>query len=168
MGVILRRKIIWLGIGLAVLAAAAVLGWVIISSRAVAVKVPQAVVDKALFTIYVPLSLPPNYQVVEGSFASSDGVLVFSLQNDQGHAIAVTEQGVPASFDFTNFYSKQIRDGKKLSGQFESVLGQVVGQGAMGTKLLSVRTDSTWVIATSQSAQRGDLEYFAQHLRKLD
>jgi hypothetical protein len=163
-----RSKKAWLAIVLAVLAIGAIITWSAINNRTVTVNIPQRVLDKTLFTVYVPSSLPARYHISENSFSNDDGVLVFALQDDQGHSIAVTEQSSPASFDFTDFYNKQIRDPKKVTSSFESVVGRVIGQGATGITMLSVRADSTWIIATTQNAAQGDLEYLASHLRKFN
>lgn len=164
----LRTKLFFAIIGMALLVIAIAVAVVVLSSRSVAVNIPQPVLDKVLFPIYVPSQLPNGYHVVEGSFSNNEGVLVYSVRSDAGYSIAVTEQSMPAGFDFTSFYNKQMADARKVDGAtFPSVIGGVTN-GTTSSQLLSVQADTTWVMASTQNAPRSDLEFIARHLRKFD
>lgn len=164
-----RTKLIVIITSALLLIAAVAVTLVIVSSRSVAVAFPAAVAGKTLFPIYAPSQLPAGYKVDQESFSNDEGVLVFSLSHDSGRSIAVTEQSVPAGFDFTSFYDKQVQNAKKVEGsQFQAVVGQASRNGPGNNQLLSVRTDDTWIMASSQTASQDELEFVARHLRKLD
>jgi hypothetical protein len=132
-----------------------------------AVSIPQAVIDTTLFPIYVPAQLPAGFALDEKTIASNDGVLVFQLK-DGTRTIAVSEQSMPANFDFTAFYEKQMKGARTIGGTpFHSVVGEMIVQEGQGAKFLSIRADATWVVVTGHDIRDDELEFIAKHLQKL-
>lgn len=163
----LRTKLFFAIVGMALVVVAIAVAVILLSSRSVAINIPQQIVDKTLFPIYVPSQLPAGYRIVENSFSNDEGVLVYSMKNDASHTIALTEQSVPAGFDFTSFYDKQMTDARKVDGaQFPSVIGSVAN--GANSRLLSIQADTTWIMASTQNAPQSDLEFIARNLRKFD
>lgn len=142
---------------------------VILNSRSAAVAVPDAVQKQTQFPIYVPEQLPPGYHTVEDSFRADEGVLVFSISDDAGRTIAVTEQRLPEGLDFESFYKEQMKDVRQVSGApYASMIGQASVNGRPNGRLLSIKTDTTWVMVSSQTSSDSDLEIIARQLRKFD
>jgi|GEM_PF-2973798 len=161
------KKIIIIGALSIAIIVAGVLWWM--QSRAMSVQIPKTVTAQALFTIFVPSALPDGFEIQEDSFSLNEGVLIFSVKGPGDRAIAFTEQAVPASFDFTNFYAKQMTDVKKIDdAPYQSALGKasIAGvEGAASDKMLSIRADDTWIIATG-TASDADMLFVAKHIRK--
>lgn len=161
-----KKKIALIG-ALSVIVIAGFAWWAM--SRPLSVHIPKTVTEQALFTIYVPSALPDGYAVVEDSFSLNEGVLIFTVEAPGDRSIAFTEQAVPASFDFTSFYAKQMTDVRKIEGTpYQAAIGRASIAGARGTandRMLSIRADDTWIIGTGD-VDEADLEYIARHLRK--
>lgn len=162
-----KKNIVIIGIISLAVIAVGVLWWA--QSRVMSVHIPKTVTEQALFTIFVPTALPKGYELVEDSFSLNEGVLIFSVKGPGDRAIAFTQQAVPAGFDFTSFYSKQMTDVKKIEdAPYQTALGRASIAGAEGTahdKMLSIRADETWIIATGDASDE-DMTYIAKHMRK--
>jgi hypothetical protein len=131
------------------------------------VSIPQAVIDKTLFPVYVPAPLPAGFTIDEASATNNDGVLVFDVKNRDGRVISVSEQSMPANFDFTAFYEKQMKGARTISGApFHSVIGEMVVENGQGAKFLSVRADGTWIMVTGKDVLDDELELIARQLKR--
>lgn len=133
-----------------------------------AVTIPQAIIDKTLFPVYVPKQLPAGFALDETSVTNNEGVLVFQLKHTDGRIISVSEQGIPPKFDFTEFYEKQMKGARTISGTpHHSVIGEMVVQEGQGAKFLSVRTGETWVMVSGNDIRDDELELIAKHIGKI-
>jgi hypothetical protein len=125
--------------------------------------VPKTIAERILFPLYLPSQLPKGYSVPSVSFREQDGVLLFyaSKGNDR---ISFSEQSKPQNFDFTAFHQKNITQAKSLQDvPYPSVLGEA----SNGNKLLSVTTDTTWLLITSKTASEDELRLIAERLKRL-
>lgn len=155
-------------LGCASVVLALVVGVVVfVRSQTMAVTVPASIEQQAVFAIYVPTALPGSYQIVPESWGNEEGVVVYSLRNASGGNIALTEQSVPANFDFTGFYESQMKDIRRVDGAtYESVIGGSSVNADAKSRLLSIRAEDTWVLVSTQTATDADLEFIARHIRK--
>lgn len=113
-------------------------------------KPPSDIVRQAGFPIYMPGKLPGNYQVDVHSFMLTESVLVFRAQDGTGGVITFTEQKKPKDFDFDTFYKQQMKNTQTVNGtQFPSIAGENISGDA---RMVSVITDDTWIVASSQSS----------------
>lgn len=141
--------------------------WYFLQNRQ-AVTLPQDVVSKTLFQIYVPSQLPQGFYVDEKTIVHDNDVLLFQLKDGDGRVIALTEQSIPAKFDFEDFYKKQVTNPRTISGTpFHSVIGDTAMAEGAGIKMLSIRADNTWVMVSGQRVGEAELEFIAKHLRRL-
>lgn len=133
-----------------------------------AVMIPQAVIDKTLFPIYTPKQLPAGFTLDESSIANNEGVLVFQLKNADGRVIAVSQQSIPPKFDFTDFYEKQMKGARTISGTpHHSVIGEMAVEEGQGAKFLSIRTSETWLMVSGNNIRDDELELIAKSIAKL-
>lgn len=133
-----------------------------------AVNIPQAVIDKTLFPIYIPKQLPSGFALDSSSVANNEGVLVFQLKHTDGRVIAVSEQAIPADFNFTDFYEKQMKGARTMSGTpHHSVIGEMAVERGQGPKFLSIRTGETWVMVSGENIRDDELELIAKQITKL-
>jgi len=133
-----------------------------------AVIIPQAVIDKTLFPIYTPKQLPGGFALDESSIANNEGVLVFQLKNTDGRVLAVSQQSIPPKFDFTDFYEKQMKGARTISGTpHHSVIGEMAVKEGQGAKFLSIRTGETWLMVSGNDIRDDELELIAKSIAKL-
>lgn len=123
--------------------------------------IPAAIAEKTLFPVYTLSKLPPGYSLNQRSFTTKDEALIFSLTKGND-SLVFAEQAKPKDFDLPAFYQKQLHDTKNL----QSVANpSVIGTLENGNKLLSVMTDSTWLLITATPATpEDDLRFVAEHL----
>ncbi len=103
---------------------------------------------EAGFTVYYPSGLPHGWRIRAGSAHIDRGIVFFTVDSPKG-TIVVSEQAVPASFDFAAFY----QNGLQSTNQFSTPLGQAaVGKRADNQAVGSLVTDSTWILASPDSS----------------
>ena len=162
----LRVKIIGLVVAFILLAGGAA-AWFVLQSHQ-AIVLPQEVVSKTLFPIYVPSQLPAGFTLDDKTIGNDGDVLVFQIKDESNRVIAITEQSIPANFNFTDFYEKQVKGARTLGGTpFHSVIGESITKEGPGFKMLSIRADNTWVMVSGQNIGDSELEFIAKNLRKL-
>lgn len=157
----------WLKIGLALLVITVAgfgIGLMLASAGQQKARVPTSIADDIAFPIFLPGKLPGNYEIDEKSFSASEETLVFSASDGGGGSIVFTEQRKPPNFDFDEFYKQQMQEAKNVDKTpSPSVLGKSTENGA---PILSIVTDSTWILITSQSPVGDDgLELIARSLK---
>lgn len=129
--------------------------------------VPAEVKNKITFPIYLPKKLPGHYKVKPDSFGvQENSVLVFQAADDTGANIIFTEQQKPNDFNFTGFYNEQFKDAAELDNvPFSSTWGK--SQTLSDTKLLSIVTDKTWILAsTTAPLDEAGLQRIAASMHK--
>lgn len=126
------------------------------------VKIPVAIEEKVLFPTYLPEPLPKGYTLAENSFHVEEGALLFQITQEQ-KKISFAEQTKPKDFDFNAFYQQQLTDTKNLRGAPHS---SVLGKTQEGSYLLSIVTDETWLLVTTQDAGESDLRFIAEHIKQ--
>jgi hypothetical protein len=111
--------------------------------------VPAEIADKALFDVYYPSRLPAGYTIDQDSFQFVENdVLVFSAKKADGSGtIAFTEQAKPEDYDFNEFNKGLNKPQKLHSGDYTAILGQL----GDNQPILSVTSDSTWVLVRSEA-----------------
>jgi|GEM_PF-1443780 len=128
--------------------------------------IPKDYVQKALYPLYAPTHWPAGFVVDTASYQMRDGALIFTARNDDGHTINVAEQAKPTDFDFASFYQQRLSQAKTLTNvPHQSVWGGIVPD--RKTTMLSVLTDSSWLIITSSSHfSETDYQQLVRSLRK--
>jgi len=144
-----------LGFGIGILLASVVRG----KSQAI----PESIAEQVLFPTYLPDPLPKGYSISENSFQIEEGALLFQATKAD-KKISFAEQSKPKGFDFTAFYQQQLTDTKNLQ---DAPHTSVLGKTQEGNYLLSIVTDKTWLIITSQNVSESDLRSVAENLRQL-
>jgi len=129
------------------------------------ITIPKSITQNAAMPVVVPRKLPGTYKIAGTSFNLKEKVVVFEASDGTGGKINFTEQQKPAGFNFDNFYAQQLQDPTTLNDvPFSSVVGQLTGT---KTKMLSVVTDKTWVIATTTAPlSTDDMQIIAQSIKK--
>jgi hypothetical protein len=115
------------------------------------VKIPKAVTQSASFPIYTPKKLPEGFSLDQNSFQyiSGEGVLVFQATDKAGDKLVFSEQPKPANFNFDDFNNKQLISPKPLPNTpYATTVGKTLDK---QTTLISILTDKTWIIATTQT-----------------
>jgi hypothetical protein len=115
------------------------------------VKVPVNVAQSVSFPIYIPQKLPEGYSIEQASFqhVSGEGVVLFQASDKAGDKLVFSEQAKPAGFNFDDFTSKQLVNSKSLPNvPYPTTVGKTLDK---QTTLISIVTDKTWIIATTQS-----------------
>lgn len=127
-------------------------------------KPPRHIIQDAGFPLYMPKKLPGNYQVDPQSFALTEGLLAFRATDGTGSTITFTEQRKPKDFDFDSFYKQQMRTSQTVNN---TPYPSVAGEGLSGdTKIVSIVTDETWIIANTQSSlSLENMHVIAQNIR---
>lgn len=110
------------------------------------VKIPTDIAQQVSHPIYTPRSLPEGYKILEDSFTNSEEALIFRAENSSGSSIIFTEQKRPKDFDFDQFHQGQMENATVLEG---TPYPSVVGKAPTGQKLLSIVTDTTWILVTT-------------------
>lgn len=127
------------------------------------VVIPKAIIEKTLFTLYVPDTLPAGYFMPGGAVSTEESTTLFYITNGPKRII-FSEQAKPKDFDFANFYERQMVQPKNLERvPYPSVLGMT----READKLLSVVTPDTWVlVSVVGDVSEDELRFVARHLRK--
>lgn len=143
-----RRKAVLAGIiGVVIVC---VLGAFYLASRQ-PVRIPGEATEGVTFPIYIPQKLPDGYKLDEKSFkyVPSEGVFVFQATNKAGDNLVFSEQGKPTSLNLDDFTGRQLIDARKLPNlPFSATTGKTLDK---KNTLLSVVTDTTWLIMTTTS-----------------
>lgn len=136
--------------GIAVLAAVSFVGGLVLAMffLPTVAKVPNQVMQKAGFAIFVPRSLPGTFAVNEDSFSNQEGAVIFNATDDTGSSLVFSEQKKPIDFNFTDFYEKQMKNTQVVDNTpFTTVLGKAVDQ---DVTLISIVAKDTWVLVSSR------------------
>ena len=89
--------------------------WLYLHNKS-AITIPVAVRRGAQSPIYIPTKLPGDYKIDPESFNFQESVVIFQATDSASGHIAFTEQRRPGkSFNFDEFYSKQITSAKTLN-----------------------------------------------------
>jgi hypothetical protein len=125
--------------------------------------IPRSVAEKALFTLYYPGRLPQGYKLDDESYHYFDDTVIFAAKNADGQQFVFTEVSKPKDFDFVAYY-KTLIDAKKLDGVPHDT---VTGRAPEHKDLMSITTDSTWILVTAgQAVPERDWRTIAEHLRQ--
>jgi hypothetical protein len=119
------------------------------------VTIPDAITEKTKSSIYLPKELPGNYAIDESSFSlvEEGTVLIFEAKDGAGAKLIFSEQPRSESFDFEEFYKKQLSDAKTLNDvPFPSVWGKSMD----GRLTLSIVTPETWILMVTPAPLDGD------------
>lgn len=145
-----RSRLILIG-GILVLLLAGAVGFVFYQNRKPLIAIPAAITKEISFPIYIPKQLPDGFSVELSSFQhiSSEGVLLFQATDKAGDKLVFSEQPKPENFDFNDFNTKQLINSKSLPNvPYPTTIGKTIDK---QTTLISIVTDRTWIIATTQT-----------------
>lgn len=123
--------------------------------------------QRAATPLYVPRSLPGGYSLVDNTIPQpSESVVIYTIQNQNGHNLYVSQQKQPSSFDFAAFNNSFTnRKVYKLS------LGTLtIGEVGSGQIVASLPTGKTWIILNTNKgiSYQDILEIFKNlHLDKV-
>jgi hypothetical protein len=115
----------------------------------------------SIVTFY-PQNLPKGYSYANDAKALKPDTLYYSIKGPNGQVIYVTQQPLPASFDYSAFAKKFLKP-----DNFSTAIGDGMA-GIVGPNLLgSIRTNqNTWVIFNSvDTAAQNPLESVMRSLR---
>lgn len=151
-----------LAVLLLVLTAALVTSLVLVYSQK-SVRPPQEITRQASFPIYIPQELPGTYRIDKESFVFDEDVFLFRAYDSTGGSIAITEQRRPADLIFDEFYQSNIKDAKTVEHTpYPTVYGK---QPTGTTQILSVVSDETWILITTNSAVGDSLQVMAKDFK---
>lgn len=135
------KKIVLLGICCSILLVGLVGGWFAWQSLKTPTGIPSSVREAVSFPLYQPRDMPEGFKIDENSFRATEGLVTFSITDDQNHRLVVTEQAKPESFDFASFH-EQIENKKDID--------TFIGSGAIGifedADFASIVAPKTWIL----------------------
>jgi hypothetical protein len=125
------------------------------------VELPGHVLGGATFDVHIPKELPPGYAFVPKSTVLDEGVLAYVATKGRTQ-IVFSEQPRPVDKKIEDFYAENMPNHKTLTGVPHR---SVIGDSVAGSRILSVVTDTTWLIV-STSAPDADsiLRFIAQKI----
>ena len=106
--------------------------------------IPASIRANSSFPLYYPGKLPAGWKLDKSSFYTGPGGVVGYIITGPDGNLNITLQPKPASFDFNNFYTKQ------LSGtvQFLTPLGQGAVGKTDGRLVGSLTSSASWALAS--------------------
>lgn len=113
--------------------------------------------------LFYPQKLPTGYQVDRTNFQTSNGVIIFSASNN-GPRIIFTVQKTAPSFDYEDFYNRQLQSSQRLN----TIYGQAVVGKSQDHYLGSLVSNGTWLILSANSGDvtSDDMVLVMQNLKK--
>lgn len=130
------------------------------------VTLPPDIKTKLTFPAYLPEKLPGSYRLQANSFSfQEDAVLLFKAVDSSGSNLLFSEQAKPKEMNFEDFYAKQMKEAKTLSGTpYASVWGRTADE---SSSILSIVTDETWILLTTKTPiSEPDLQTIAKNLQR--
>lgn len=128
--------------------------------------IPKSIRSQVSFTLFYPSSLPTGWSIDKSSFYAdpSDQVVGYRLSGQDAY-LGITIQPTPSSFDFSNFYTKQLGD----TTQFLTPLGQGAIGKANNNYVGSLDTPTSWVLTSSNasSVSKSDIQYVLSHMQAV-
>lgn len=113
--------------------------------------------------LFYPQKLPTGYRVDRTNFQTSNGVIIFSASNN-GPRIIFTVQKTSPSFDYEDFYNRQLQSSQRLN----TIYGQAVVGKSQDHYLGSLVSNGTWLILSANSGDvtSDDMVLVMQNLKK--
>lgn len=126
---------------------AAVGGYYLYKQLSTPSPIPKSITSSVSFPIYYPSELPKGYKLNTESFNTNGRVVTYYFSNNAGQNISISQQAVPANFDFDNFNKKRILGSKEI---LTPVGKATIGQSSE-RNVASVITDKTWILVSAPS-----------------
>ena len=124
-------------------------------------ELPAAVTQKVAFKPSVT-KLPDGFTIDAASAETEDGVLAYVAKNAAGESLVVSEQPKPTAKKIASFETENIQQSQSVSG---ARYPSMIGDAPVGGKIVSITTDTTWLIISSTSAQaEANLRFIAINL----
>lgn len=153
-----KNKLISISVIVIALLAVGIAGYVAKSvATPKAVKIPDSISSKLLFTPYVPAKLPVGYEIDPQTFYKQEEALLFSAVNAKGDKILFTEQSVPKNFDTSSFYSSALANRSRIDSlKYQAIYGELKGQKKY---MAGITIKDTWllIIGTFSKSQATDI-----------
>lgn len=114
------------------------------------VTIPDDLAQQMQIPLYLPGWLPGDYQIDRDSFAIEEGrILVFSATDSERNRLFFSQQSIGEGFDFERFYNTQMINAAPIEDTpFETRYGRSVYS---KTWILSMKTESSWIMMSTQS-----------------
>jgi hypothetical protein len=114
------------------------------------------------FPVYYPAKLPSSFQTDNTSILYGERVVTFSIMFKKEKALAVSEQSIPAKFDFKQFYKVNVE--QPLHADIPQ--GQLTTGKFNGLPVCMLITPKTWVlISDPTSTHAGQLQAICRGLK---
>lgn len=123
----------------------------------------SAIRNNVSIPLLYPQKLPAGYAIDKSSFRTTASGVVFNANNSSSRLV-ITQQKIPANFDFNNFYTNQLTDIKKFDTKYGRAVIGLNDQRHLG----SLVTDKTWLLLTTNSQQPSisDMEIVLKNLKQ--
>lgn len=141
------------------------IGLVLAPSPQATTYLPVHIKNKLNFPVFLPKTLPSHFSISENSFTLDEDTLLFSAENKTGQTIVFSEQQKPVGFNFDSFYQEHIKEARTVDNTpFPTIAGKSPAQ--QNAEVVSVVTDKTWVIISSNTVSRDQLQDIARNLKQ--
>ncbi|HKX72476.1 MAG TPA: hypothetical protein VJM32_00500 [Candidatus Saccharimonadales bacterium] len=125
------------------------------------VELPGHVLGGATFDVHLPKELPPGYAFVPKSTALDEGVLAYVATKGRAQII-FSEQLRPADKKIEDFHTENMSNRTTLTNVPHR---SVIGDSVTGGHILSIVTDTTWLIVSTTAVDADSiLRFIAQKL----
>jgi hypothetical protein len=124
------------------------------------VAIPASVTEKLAFKPHSPRLLPERYAIDTTSAMLDEGALAYVAKDGAGGQIVFSEQPKPSEQKVNDFIDENAPQSYFLS---DTPHTSILGKSIYGGYTLSVVTDTTWLIISSQSSQAEENLRFIAH-----
>lgn len=150
-------------VAVVVIVAGGVVAVVLVRSDSLPPTFPASLVSSSPFPLYEPAWLPTGHFIDKQSLDATSQVVTFTINDERGKRLAVTEQPRPGQTSLDSFYSEQLSG----STTFATAAGQVTIGQFEGTTLVGIVTDRTWILVRAVSLiGPADIEQVARQFKQ--
>lgn len=152
-----------IAIGLVILVGCAT-AFIMVRSHPPAPVFPASLVRASPFPLYEPGWLPAGHFVDKQSLDATSQVVTFTINDEKGQRLVITEQPRPGQTSLDSFYSEQLSG----STTYVTAAGQVTIGQFEGTTLAGVVTERTWILIRAVSTiGPSDIEQIVRQFRQV-
>lgn len=125
---------------------------------------PAALVSSSPFPLYEPSWLPTGHFVDRQSLNATQQVVTFTVNDQKGKRLVITEQPRPGQTNLDSFYSEQLSG----STTFATAVGQATIGQFEGTTLAGIVTERTWILVRAVSViGPSDIEQVVRQFKQV-